>query len=229
VAPKTVKKRSGRTVPYDRARIVGAVDDAARAVGAGGEFGRHAADRVEALLSQRDAATVEEIQDAVERALIALGASEVAKAYILYRSSRADSRRAAEALGVHDDLKLGLDVLRILEARYLKRDEEGRVAETPREFFRRVAHAVAEAELKWSGDDERARVEEEFFSCMTRREFMPNSTALMNAGTRLGQLAACFVLPVEDSIDGIFSTLSAMAKIHQSGGGTGFSFSRLRP
>ncbi|MHC5057375.1 MAG: adenosylcobalamin-dependent ribonucleoside-diphosphate reductase, partial [Planctomycetota bacterium] len=181
------------------------------------------------VLSGRDAATVEEIQDAVERALISLGASDVAKAYILYRSGRADSRRAAGALGVHDDLKLGLDVLRILEARYLRRDEEGRVAETPREFFRRVAHAVAEAELEWGDDGERARIEEEFFSAMAAREFLPNSPALMNAGTRLGQLAACFVLPVEDSIDGIFSTLSAMAKIHQSGGGTGFSFSRLRP
>ena len=227
--PKTVRKRNGRTVPYDRARIAGAVRRAARAVGASDELGRRAADRVEALLSEREAATVEEIQDAVERALIALGASEVAKAYILYRSGRAASRRAAGALGVHDDLKLGLDVLRILEARYLRRDEEGRIAETPREFFSRVAHAVAEAELEWSGDDERARLEEEFFEAMTRREFLPNSPALMNAGTRLGQLAACFVLPVEDSIDGIFTTLSAMAKIHQSGGGTGFSFSRLRP
>ncbi|MHC4202399.1 MAG: adenosylcobalamin-dependent ribonucleoside-diphosphate reductase, partial [Planctomycetota bacterium] len=231
--PETVRKRDGRTEVYDRTRIVRAVELAARAAGVplerGGELAGRVAGRVEEALAGRGSPSVEGIQDAVESALIALGASEVAKSYILYRSRRTDSRRAAGALGVRDDLKLGADVLRILEARYLRRDADGRVCESPKEMFRRVASTVARAELAWSGESEAARVEEEFFRALSAREFLPNSPALMNAGTPIGQLAACFVLPVEDSIDGIFRTLGAMAKIHQSGGGTGFSFSRLRP
>jgi ribonucleoside-diphosphate reductase alpha chain len=230
MASMTVRKRGGETHPYDRSRIVGAVEDARAAAGSADlELGERVALRVESAIESREVVSVEEIQDAVESALIALGASEVAKAYIVYRRGRADIRRAAGALGVRDDLKLGLDVVRILEARYLRRDSEGRVLETPRQLFERVAKAVARAELSWGSEAEAARHEEEFLEALTARAFLPNSPALMNAGTPMGQLSACFVLPVEDSIEGIFGALGAMAKIHQSGGGTGFSFSRLRP
>ena len=229
-----VRKRDGSLAPYDRSRIVRAVDEAREAARVDSEgLAERVTARVEETLADRDTPAVEEIQDAVESALISFGEVEVARAYILYRRGRTDSRRATRALGVTDDLKLGLDTVRILEARYLRRDAEGRIAETPRELFRRVAHAAAQAELNWGGEAEAERVaeqvEEEFFAALAAREFLPNSPALMNAGTELGQLAACFVLPVEDSIEGIFGTLGAMAKIHQSGGGTGFSFSRLRP
>jgi ribonucleoside-diphosphate reductase alpha chain len=115
----------------------------------------------------------------------------------------------------------------VLEARYLVRDEAGRVVEDFEELCRRVAGAVAAAEAEFGGHPE--PVAEAFFGALSRLEFLPNSPCLMNAGTPLGQLAACFVLPVEDSIEGVFEAVKRMAVIHQSGGGTGFSFSRLRP
>ena len=96
-------------------------------------------------------------------------------------------------------------------------------------MFRRVAHAVASVEKEFHTSTEAEETEEQFLSAMTALEFLPNSPTLMNAGTPIGQLSACFVLPVDDSLRGIFGTLQAMALIHQSGGGTGFSFSSLRP
>jgi ribonucleoside-diphosphate reductase alpha chain len=119
------------------------------------------------------------------------------------------------------------NALRVLEARYLARDERGQVVETPEELFRRVAADVAGVEERWGGEPE--VWSGRFYEVMTRLEFLPNSPTLMNAGRELEQLAACFVLPVDDSLDSIFETLKLAAKIHQSGGGTGFSFSRLRP
>jgi len=116
---------------------------------------------------------------------------------------------------------------RVLEARYLARDEAGRIVETWDGLCRRVAHGVAEIEKEWGGDV--ARWEEAFFEAIQRRDFLPNSPTLMNAGTEIGQLAACFVLPVEDTLASVFEALKEMAVIHQSGGGTGFDFSPLRP
>ena len=112
----------------------------------------------------------------------------------------------------------------VLESRYLLRDLSGNVIETPSRLFERVAEAVASGEgshkRKWKN---------QFLEMMTELRFLPNSPTLMNAGKNQGQLSACFVLPIEDSLDSIFDTLKYAAKIHQSGGGTGFSFSRIRP
>ncbi len=122
---------------------------------------------------------------------------------------------------------LTANAIEVLRARYLMRDDRGRIAETPADMFRRVATHVAAVERQYGSDP--AEVAGHFYDAMARLEFLPNSPALMNAGTRLGQLAACFVLPVEDSLDSIFGSLHDAALIHQTGGGVGYDFSRLRP
>ena len=134
-----------------------------------------------------------------------------------------------QSIFVKDGLQLSDNARTVLRRRYLRKDRKGKVIESPEKMFRRVARFIAEAEKNYGGDEKRVReVEETFHRIMTEFKFLPNSPTLMNAGRRLGQLAACFVLPVEDSMEGIFGALRSAALIHKSGGGTGFSFSRLR-
>ena len=119
--------------------------------------------------------------------------------------------------------------LRVLRARYFLRDAEGRPVEDAAALFRRVARGVAAAELDYGSRKDAEAWAERFEATMAGLDFLPNSPTLMNAGTPLGQLSACFVLPIDDAIDAIFQTLHQTALVHQSGGGTGFNFSAVRP
>ncbi len=139
------------------------------------------------------------------------------------------------AISVKDDANIGgielsANALNVLKARYLIKDESGRCVEGPEQLFRRVAHAIAEAELLHKSDlDSRSEWEERFYTLMTSGRFMPNSPTLMNAGREMGMLSACFVLPVHDSVDEIFDAIKHTALIQKAGGGTGFAFDELRP
>lgn len=233
IGPQKIRKRDGRIVDFDIEKITNAIFKAAQSVG--GENREQAEALAEKVIEELEkrrngtgVPTVEEVQDIVETVLIRSGHAKTAKAYILYRRKRAELREAKEFfVGIQDDLKLSLNALKVLERRYLLKDEEGNVRETPTQLFKRVARAIAEPDARYGGDV--ARTEEKFYNLMTSFEFMPNSPTLMNAGTELGQLAACFVLPVDDEMERIFESVKHAAIIHKTGGGTGFSFSRIRP
>ncbi|MEM0155643.1 MAG: adenosylcobalamin-dependent ribonucleoside-diphosphate reductase [Thermoplasmataceae archaeon] len=286
---KTIIKRDGTEAIFDEGKIIRAVYKAMLSVKIGtmkdAEEVAKIAVREVSKLSKKP--TVEQIQDKVETALMTFRNGDqsfvdVAKAYILYRERRRIIREEKASIGVKDDLKLSLNAIKVLEARYLLKDEEGKIIETPRQMFRRVATHVGvidalyeyrtyqitgklpesgrkcsplsktQVEVLKRGFDEltkedqiKGKFEEfmdflytkptkfeenisEYEEMMLNLEYVPNSPTMMNAGARLGQLSACFVLPVEDSVDGIFNALKYTAEIHKSGGGTGFSFSRLR-
>lgn len=125
--------------------------------------------------------------------------------------------------------KLTQNAIKVLQRRYLKKDPNGQVSETPTEMFQRVAQNIASAETIYDPKADRASWQKTYYDLMADLEFLPNSPTLMNAGRESQQLAACFVIPVEDSLESIFEAVKHTALIHQSGGGTGFSFNRLRP
>jgi ribonucleoside-diphosphate reductase alpha chain len=230
MAIRKVRKRTGEIVPFQAEKIKAAIEKAMAAIDLKESAEEVTGYVVESLDAKKSAfpegiPDVEQIQDVVEDVLEKYNV-RLYKAYSLYRRSRGIAREIRRYFKIKDDLKLGVNAIKVLEERYLLKDEKGRIIETPTQLFRRVARVVASVDEKY-GENPRES-EERFFLAMCNLEFLPNSPTLMNAGTELGQLSACFVLPIEDGIDSIFTTLKNMALIQQSGGGTGFSFSRLR-
>lgn len=229
---KSVKKRDGQIVPFNQEKITNAVFKATVAVGQPDrEQAQQISTQVTDLLNQRYPGdyvpNIEEIQDIVEEVL--KNYPTLANVYKLHRTKRAETREFRRLIGVEDELKLDPNALTVLKKRYLLKDTDGNIIETPAQLFRRVARAVAGIEVKFDPEINVKKIEEDFYSMLVRREFMPNTPTLMNAGTELGQLSACFILPVGDSLPEIFDAIKYTALIQQSGGGTGYNFSHLRP
>ncbi len=224
-----IKKRDGRLVDFDAERIKNAVHKAFLAVELGD--GEKASSITEAVVKAlqgkfKDATpSVEDVQDAVVLVLRQNGYEKVALGYQDYRKKKEELRTLREKLQIEP--KLTVNALEVLRARYLLRDEKEVIIETPTRLFERVARAIAKVDEKY-GDDSAAS-QKTFFEMMAKLEFIPNTPTLFNAGTSIGQLSACFVLPVGDSLEDIFNTVKNMALIEQTGGGVGFDFSRLRP
>ena len=224
-----IKKRDGRTADFNPDRIKNAVHKAFLAVELGdGEKAETVTNEVIKRLNTKfieKTPTVEDAQDTVIKVLEEKGYSKVAKAYRDFRKKKEELRTLREKLGITP--KLTVNALEVLRARYLLRDEQENLTETPKRLFQRVAKAIAATEKTYR--EKPTETEKTFYDMMTKLEFLPNTPTLFNAGTSIGQLSACFVLPVHDSLDGIFTTVKNMALIEQTGGGVGFNFSTLRP
>jgi ribonucleoside-diphosphate reductase alpha chain len=224
--PPQVRKRTGDLVPFNQDKITIAISKAIKALGLPDtRKAEQLASQVTNSLPATGTIDIETIQDHVEETLESHD-ERLYKIYSLYRRSRGLAREIKAYFHIKDDLKLSANALKVLEERYLQRDTNGHITETPTQLFHRVADAIAAPEKKYKGNVKATA--DAFYQMMANLEFLPNSPTLMNAGTTLGQLSACFVLPIDDSLESIFTTLKNMAIIQQSGGGTGFSFSRLR-
>ncbi|MBW3016547.1 adenosylcobalamin-dependent ribonucleoside-diphosphate reductase, partial [Candidatus Woesearchaeota archaeon] len=228
-----VRKRDGSIEQFQPKKIEIAISKAITSVNRkDGKASKRLADQavkeIEKHFTPKVIPSVEDIQDIVEEVLIKNKLADVAKSFILYRQQHKEIREFKTFLGVRDELKLTTNSIRVLAARYLLRDEKGNITETPARLFRRVAKAIAEADTQYK-KGMKHKTEEAFYQILSNLDFLPNTPTLMNAATPLGQLSACFVLPIEDSLVEIFDAVKNTALIHQSGGGTGFSFSHIRP
>ncbi|MFW9888492.1 MAG: LAGLIDADG family homing endonuclease [Candidatus Thorarchaeota archaeon] len=225
-----VEKRDKRIVDFDDSKIEAAITKAFQSINADTTPVRGLTKEVVQIIAEqgREVINIEEIQDIVEDTLMLRGFTEIARRYMKYREKHHEARKILQMMGVVDDLKFGPNAATVL-SRYLLKDEDGNPLETPSQLFRRVSGAVASVEKRYNESVDVREYDDLFYYMMANLEFLPNSPTLFNAGTEIGQCSACFVLPIEDNMDSIFGSLYHMAMVQKSGGGTGFSFSRLRP
>ncbi|HDP70632.1 MAG TPA: vitamin B12-dependent ribonucleotide reductase [Actinobacteria bacterium] len=229
-----IRKRDGKIVNFEKNKIAVAIYRATAAAGEPNKkFANELAGEVVKVLEKElkpdTIPTVEDVQDIVEQILIKTNLPKVAKTYIVYRQKRTEIRDIKTMLGIQNELKLTVNAAKVLQKRYLLKDDKNRAIETPKGLFARVAETIARIDKEYNPNVDLEPLQESFYQMMVNLEFIPNSPTLMNAGTEIGQLSACFVLPVGDSIKEIFDAVKHMALIHKSGGGTGFSFSKIRP
>lgn len=228
---KKVLKADGATENFSLGKIAKSIWGAARDVGGTDEnlpkiLAEEVAVYLETKLNGQNEINSDVIGEAIEKVLIEKGHAKTAKAFILYRENKKHLRQDKVSLGVADDIGLSYNTLYILKSRYLKKEENGKVLETPRGMIKRVANFLASVEKteelrkKWYGA---------FMEIMQHFEFLPGTRTLANAGLRNPQLANCFVFEVEDDIDLIFNILHKSTLIKKHGGGCGYNFSRIRP
>jgi ribonucleoside-diphosphate reductase alpha chain len=226
---KQIKKRDGTLVPFEREKITAAISRALAAGGVKANPKSLSGETVRALEKNfaNKVPGVEDVQELIITVLKKHKLKKIADEYGAYMKEKEYIRKLKGLLGITPETKLTPNAIEVLRSRYLLKDENGKIMETPVQMFRRVASTVAAVDRNHGEDPKKS--EKEFFDVMGSLEFLPNSPTLFNAGAPLGQLSACFVLPVEDSLQGIFTAVMQAALIEQTGGGVGFSFSRLRP
>lgn len=233
-----IKKRSGEIVEFDQAKITEAIWKAAKSVGGQNkEMATQISNQVTAVLEvffkdETNIPTVEQTQDLIEKILIEGGHAKTAKAYILYREQHKKIRDTHTAIlnGHSTKLPFSVNALKVLAGRYLQRNENGEIAESPEGMFQRVAKALAEVDKSYGKPDEEIdSLREKFTDMLNNFEFIPAGRTLANAGGKTKLVSNCIVLHIKDSMDGIFQTLRDAALLQQAGSGLGFPWHLLRP
>jgi ribonucleoside-diphosphate reductase alpha chain len=235
---KKIKKRDGQVADFDQAKVTAAIWNAAKSVGGGDkELAKQISNQVTAVLEvfykdESNIPTVEQIQDLIEKILIEGGHAKTAKAYILYREQHKNFRKSQKSVlgGKTTELGFSINALKVLAGRYLERNEEGEVIESPEERIGKVAQATAEVEANYGkSKEEIAELKKQFYDVISNFEFMPAGRTLANAGGKTRLVANCIVLHPQDSMEGIFDTLKDAALLQQAGSGLGFPWHIIRP
>ncbi|MCB0749327.1 MAG: adenosylcobalamin-dependent ribonucleoside-diphosphate reductase, partial [Ignavibacteriae bacterium] len=229
-----VQKRNNEILEFDKTKIEKAVLKAGQATTSYGEMeSKRIAEIVENIVKktiETELIDVEKLQDIVEQCIMAAGHYDAAKAYILYRKKRDQLRDAKAQLGVEDPLKLSLNQVKVLRARHIRKDANGKPVESTAGLFERVANAIANVDKKYGVPEH--KIEEskkQYYEMMTSMKFIPGGSYLRNAGYG-GPLNNCHVLPIDDSIEQIYETIKNAAILTKyAGGGVGYNFSRIRP
>lgn len=234
---KKVHKRDGIIQDFDEAKLIKSVlgslsdaypDDKKNQFNAE-KIVKQVVSRLDKYYFKNITPSTKDLQDIVEDEFVKAKLEKAVKSFRDYKS-RVSFKAFKTLHGVRADLPLNTNSIKVLAERYLLRNDDGKIIETPKRLFERVSKSVAKVDSGFGKSAHSVELlEKDFVNMLSNLEFLPNSPTLMNAGTKLGQLSACFVLPIEDNLRGIFHTLENAMLIQQSGGGTGFSFSKLRP